>query len=233
MTEARSVALHSGIEDLRGRFLCDRAGDDSRARAFAVQNHVHLAHGVLVGMRQKLLRDHDLGVCALGDNLGVALRVVHARDLAGQHRNLRALGKIDNRLRVQNALARAFALAVVLFDIRDLRIFLHIERVDTVVLGVAVAAVVDAAAGNDGHLGAFADEEVVIDHVVEAGLCQHNRNMHILVLRVGLDFDVDAVLVGLRDDFDVIRIVAVRLLPVGADVDRTGCVFACHIGDNL
>ena len=46
----------------------------------------------------------------------------------------RALFKIDDGLRVQNALARALALAVVLFDIRDLRVFADVERMDAVVL---------------------------------------------------------------------------------------------------
>ena len=36
MAEARSVALHSGVEDLRGRFLGDGAGDNSCARALAI-----------------------------------------------------------------------------------------------------------------------------------------------------------------------------------------------------
>ena len=100
-------------------------------------------------------------------------------------------------------------------------------------LGVAVAAVVNAAAGDDRHLGAFADKEVVIDHVMEAGLCQDNRDVHILVLGEGLDLDIDAVFIGLRDDLDVIRIVPVGLLAVGADIDRAGCVSVCHIGDDL
>ena len=184
-------------------------------------------------MREELFRDHDLGVCALGHDLGVPLRIVHASDLTRQHCDLRALGKVDDRLRVQNALARAFTLAVVLFNICDLRVFLHVERVDAVVLGVAVAAVVNAAAGDDRHLGAFADKEVVIDHVMEAGLCQDNRDVHILVLGKGLDLDIDAVFIGLRDDLDVIRIVPVGLLAVGADIDRAGCVSVRHVGDNL
>ena len=104
---------------------------------------------------------------------------------------------------------------------------------DAVVLGVAVAAVVNAAAGDDRHLGAFADKEVVIDHVMEAGLCQDNRDVHILVLGKGLDLDIDAVFIGLRDDLDVIRIVPVGLLAVGADIDRAGCVSVRHVGDNL
>ena len=100
-------------------------------------------------------------------------------------------------------------------------------------LGVAVAAVVNAAAGDDRHFRAFADKEVVIDHVMEAGLCQDDRDVHILVLGERLDLDVDAVFIGLRDDLDVLRIMPVGLLAVGADIDRAGCVSVRHVGDNL
>ena len=68
---------------------------------------------------------------------------------------------------------------------------------------------------------------------MEAGLCQDDRDVHVLVLGKGLDLDVDAVFIGLRDDLDVIRIVPVGLLAVGADIDRAGRVSVCHVGDNL
>ena len=98
------------------------------------------------------------------------------------------LFEIYDGLRVQNALARAFALAVVLFDIVNLRVFADVEGVDAVVLGVAVAAVVDAAAGHDGHVRALADKEVVIDHVVEPGFAQYDRDMHVFAFGKGRDF---------------------------------------------
>jgi len=148
------------------------------------------------------------------------------------HDDGRALLEIDDGLRVQDPLAAAFALAVVLFDIVDLRIFADVEGVDAVVLGVAVAAVVDAAARDDGHVRALADKEVVVDQIVEAGLAQDDRNVDVFALGEGRDADVDAVLVGLGDDLDVLGVLAELLLPVEADVDRT-VGDGDHVGDGL
>ena len=99
-------------------------------------------------------------------------------------------------------------------------------------LAVAVAAVVDTAARDDGHVRAFTDKEVVIDHVGKAGLRQDDRDVHGLVLRERRDADVDAVLVGLGLDDDMLGIAAEGLLPVGADVDRA-LAGALHVRDNF
>ena len=104
-----------------------------------------------------------------------------------------------------------------LFDIVDLRIFADVEGVDAVVLGVAVAAVVDAAARDDGHVRALADKEVVVDQIVEAGLAQDDRNVDVF---------------GLGDDLDVLGVLAELLLPVEADVDRA-VGDGDHVGDGL
>ena len=99
-------------------------------------------------------------------------------------------------------------------------------------LGVAVAAVVDAAARDDGHVRALADKEVVVDQIVEAGLAQDDRNVDVFALGEGRDADVDAVLVGLGDDLDVLGVLAERLLSVETDVDRA-VRDARHIRDGL
>ena len=232
MAEAGGVALYAGIEDLRGRFLRDRAGDHARAGARAVQDDVHLADGVLRALGQELFVDLHLGICAVGFALRIALRIVDAADLAGVHDDGRALLQIDDGLRVQDALAGAGALAVVLFDVVYLRVFADIEGVDTVMLGVAVAAVVDAAARDDGHIRALADKEVVIDHVVKAGSAQDDRNVDVFAPGEGRDPDVDAVLVGLGDDLDMLGVLAELLLAVETDVD--GAVRnADHVRDGL
>ena len=175
---------------------------------------------MLVSVRQKLFRDDDLGIGAARHAFGIALRVVDARDLARLHRDRRALLQIDDGLRVQNALAAAFALAVVLFDVGHLRVFADVEGVDAVVLRVAAAAVVDAAARDDADLRALAYEKVVIDHIVKTALGQDDGDVYVFMLCKRLDADVDAVLVGLGDDLNVLGVVAVRLFAVGADVHR-------------
>ena len=173
-----------------------------------------------------------IGIRAVGLALCIALRIVHAADLAGVHDDGRALFEIYDGLRVQNALARTLALAVVLFDIVNLRVFADVEGMDAVMLGVAVAAVVDAASGHDGHVCTLADKEVVIDHVVEPGSAQYDRDMHVFALGKGRDPDVDAVLVGLGDDLDMLGVLAERLLSVETDVHRA-VRNARHIRDGL
>ena len=98
-------------------------------------------------------------------------------------------------------------------------------------LTVAATAVVDAATGNNGHIRALTDKKVIIHHVVKARFRQHNGNMHGFVLREGRNADVNAVLVGLGLDDDMLRVAAERLRAVGADVDRA-LARALHVRDD-
>ena len=100
-------------------------------------------------------------------------------------------------------------------------------------LGVAVAAVVDAAAGHDPDVRAFAHEEVVVDHVVAAALRHHHGDIDVLSLGAGGDADVDAVFVGFRFNGDVLAVLAEGLLAVGTDVH--GALFGDggHVGHFL
>ena len=132
--------------------------------------------------------------------------------------------------RSHHLLAAAVALAVVLFDIAQLGVFGQVESVDAVVLGIAAAAVVDAAAGNDGDIGALPDVEVVVDQILQAGLAEDNGNVYALVLGERADKDIDAGLVLLGHNINVGGGVASGQLAVGADVvsaDRQ----AVEVGD--
>lgn len=62
------------------------------------------------------------------------------------------------------------------------------------------AAVVDAAAGDDGHVRALADVEIVVHQIGQAGLAQDNGNVHALVFGERADVNVDAGLVVLGHD---------------------------------
>ena len=119
---------------------------------------------------------------------------------------------------VHDLFAAAVALAVVLLHIAQPGVLCQVEGVDAVVLGVAAAAVVDAAPGNDGHVGSFADVEVVVHQVLEAGLAQNHRDVYALVLGERADKNVDARFVGLGHDVDVGGGVAGFQLAVGTDV---------------
>ena len=130
-----------------------------------------------------------------------------------------ALLQIDDGLRVENALAGAGALTVVLLDVGDVGVLAHVEGVDAVVLGGVAAAVVDAAARDNLCRCALADIEVVIDQIVQAALGEHDGDMDALEGRVRGDVDVDAGLVGLRRNLDVLGAAALDALAVGAEVE--------------
>ena len=123
--------------------------------------------------------------------------------------------------------------AVVLFDIVNLRVFADVEGMDAVMLGVAVAAVVDAAPGHDGHVRTLADKEVVIDHVVEPGSAQYDRDMHVsLLVKAGAILMSMPSFVGLGRRSDMLGVLAERLLSVETDVHRA-VRDARHIRDGL
>ena len=73
-------------------------------------------------------------------------------------------------LRVDDALAVAVAFADVFFNVFDFRVFPYKKAVDTFVQGFLVPAVMDAAAGYDGHVTVIAHMEIVIDHFGQSAL---------------------------------------------------------------
>ena len=77
------------------------------------------------------------------------------------------------------------------------------EPVNPIMLGVLVAAVVNAAAGHDDHVRVPAHIEVVVDGLLQTGLGQHHGDVDALVFRAGLDVNVDAGDLLLGDDLDV------------------------------
>ena len=160
MAEAGGVAHHPGVEHLGGLVLGHRTGDHLSAGVIAVEDDVHFAFSVLLAVGQQLFGDDDLAVVAVEDGLGVTLGVVHAPDLRGFQGDPGALLQIQHRLGIQDPLACAVTVAVVDLGVDQLGVFVHMEGVDTVVLGVAAAAVMDAAAGLNGDAGPVADVKI-------------------------------------------------------------------------
>ncbi len=119
---------------------------------------------------------------------------------------------------VHEPLASAFSFAVVLFHIAHLAVFPHKEGVDAVMLTVAGAAVVDAAAGNDGHVTVFADEEIVVHIVLQSAFADDNRNMYTFIHGAGLDDNVDAGFVRFGHNVNVRCGIPGSTCTVGTDV---------------
>ena len=64
---------------------------------------------------------------------------------------------------------------------------------DAVVLAVGMAAVVDAASGDDGHIRVFSDEKVVVDHFLETGLIHDHGNIDGFIFCAGENMDIDSI----------------------------------------
>ena len=82
-----------------------------------------------------------------------------------------------------------------LFFIQDLAVFFEEETVDPVVSCVMAVCRVDAAARDDLDIRALSDEEVVVYQVVDVTVGDTRRNIDNLVLRVGLNVDIQTRLV--------------------------------------
>ena len=107
---------------------------------------------------------------------------------------------------------------------RGMRVLPHMEGMHAVVLRQIGPAVVYAASRDDDDIGVLSDEEVVVDHFRDPALAEHDRDMTRLVLRAGLDVDVDARLVSLGFYSNVLGGIAAGALTVQSDV-------VCPVGD--
>lgn len=112
----------------------------------------------------------------------------------------------DLGLGIDDPLAGTIALTIVLFQIQHLGVLCQEEAVDTIVMGIFAVAVVYAAARYNGDIGVFPDIEVVVDQIVHTAMGDDCRNVYGFTLGAGLDHDVNARLVRLGDNLDILRV---------------------------
>ena len=101
---------------------------------------------------------------------------------------------------------------------------------DTVVLRVVGAAVVNAAARDDRDVAVVADIEIVVDRLLDAAGAHNDGNMDVFALGIRFDEDIDSGAVLLGADIDVIRGVSACELAVDTEVIRT-LRFVVDVGD--
>jgi len=87
-------------------------------------------------------------------------------------------------------------------------------------LGILVAAVVDAAARDNHYVRVRADPEIVVYDLLQPALRHHHGNMHTLVPGAGADADLQSADLLFRNDFNVLRGAPPGGTAVGADVVR-------------
>ena len=217
MSVAGRVSGNLRVKLLEGVIPGHRAGNHVRAGSFAVQVHHIVADRPLVPMGHQAFPYHQFRAgCQL--RRGGAFRVVHALDLHHFHLGIAAFFHVHFCARIQDALAASRAGTVVLFNVPDPGVLPYIETVDTVMLGILVAAVVNAAACDNYHVRAFADEEVVIDHFLQSALGHYDGNMHAFIFGSGLDPDFQSADFLLRNNFNIGRGLSACGGTVGTDV---------------
>mgnify|MGYP000118594971 CR=1 FL=1 len=205
MGVAGAVADGLGVEGLPGGALGHRAGDDPGGTAPAVELDLHVGDGALAAVGHELLRDIELGVL-LEDHEILPFGGVHPFDLCGFQVEDRALAHKNAGDGIEDLVPGTLALCVVVLDVGDIGVCPDVEGVDAVVLGVAVAAVVDAAARHNVHIAVFTDVEVIINQLLNTGLGDDDGNVALFALGPILDADVNAgFAVGLAGDLDVLR----------------------------
>ena len=214
---AGGIAENAHIKLLIGFIACDRTGDDIRAGVIAVEDDLINTVGILCSVgHQTLLHDQartgtELGLC-------ITFGGIDTLDLHHFHLHGAVLFHIDLCAGIEQALAGPVAGAVVLLDILDLCALADKEAVDTVMLGILCAAVVDAAACDDHDIAVLADVKIVVDDFLESALAHDDRDMDTLILCAGLNLDVDAGSVLLGNDIDVGSRVAHGGFAVGTNV---------------
>ncbi len=115
-----------------------------------------------LGDQQEAVRPQNRFIDAVG--------FIHTADLRQFHLRVRAFGQKHSGGWVQRPAARAFSGRVMFFDIRHLRIFPDLELVNPRVSLRFGRAAVNPAAGNNRDLGVVADNEGIINHVIQTGL---------------------------------------------------------------
>ena len=89
---------------------------------------------------------------------------------------------------------------------------------NAVMLAGLISTIVNAAAGNNGHICVIPDKEIIIDEVFQSALTDDDRNMNALVLGTRLDNDINARLVFFCNDINIGRRIPSSQLSVRTDV---------------
>lgn len=104
---------------------------------------------------------------------------------------------------------------------------------DAVVLRTVAAVGIDAAAGDDCHIGIFSDVKIIVDQVLDTAVRDQRGDVDLFAFGVVLDDDIDARAVRLGFDADVFCILPSGTFRIFADIKSRFRRFALPIGDQF
>ena len=203
MIHDNGITLHMGMapvisyrlrmEHLLGISFADRSGHNPCGAVLAVQLHVHIGHCGLSFVCHKLLCYKKL--CIIGKlDIILALRRIYSFDLCRLKRKHGVLADIDLCHRVEHFLPRPVSFCIMIFHIFDIRILSHMECMNPVVARLAASLSMDSASGNDRYVSAVFNIKIIV-YDINAFLGHYDRYMHLLVLCLAADMDIDSGLI--------------------------------------
>ena len=190
-----------------------------RAAVLAVELHLEFRYCVLVAVGHDTLA-YDYLRTLVKHRGGAPGRAIDSAELHRVHLKVGILLEIRVSYRVDPAKPRALARADVLFLIQHLRALLQEKAVYAVVARCLGAVAVNSAACDYRNVGALADEEIVVNQVVNVGMGNACGNVYRFPLSAGLDPDVDSGLVRFGLYRDVFRVLPASAHAVLADIVR-------------
>ena len=93
-----------------------------------------------------------------------------------------------------------------LLFVTDIRTFSYMERVYPVMAALIASAVMNPAARDNRHLCAPGNIEIIVDLILHTGSVHHNRNMHLLSLRLFVYENIDPLLIFLLLNLNMLTV---------------------------
>ena len=182
------VSQNAGMILLMGDVLGHRAGNQVYRCVLPIDRDGKIGFGRLVALGKKALMDDQLRPVRQLSR-GFAVSAVYAANLHSVHFQNGILCQIDVADRVNAANTRTGAGADMLFLIEHMGALFYKKPVDTVVAGFFLTVGMDAAAGDNGDMGALSHIKIVVYQIVDVAVGHAGR-------------DVDGFILGLRRYMD-------------------------------
>ena len=105
-----------------------------------------------------------------------------------------------------------------LLHIFNFGIFSDEETVDSVMLTVGISTVVNSASSYNHHITVISNEKIIVNHLCQSALTQHNRDMNTLILCAVRNADINSFSVLFAGNLNMLRAVSLYTLAVGTDI---------------
>ena len=143
---------------------------------------------------------------------------IYALNLNCLHLHIAILIDFDNCMRIHNSLASTFTLTIMLFYILYLRILTDKEAMNSIMLRLLIATIVNTTTSYDSHITIITNMEIIVNHLFDTTLTKNNRYMYAFILCSRLYNNINTLLIFLSNNIYI-----------------SCCISTCHstIGTNI